>query len=72
MGCLLALLALTTGSRLGGPATIGASWCASLCWARGREPDAPLPRRLLHRLLLIGWGWLTVALLLTLLVLHHG
>lgn len=72
MGCLLALLALTTGSRLGGPRYYRGQLVRFPVLGEGEEPDALLPRRLLHRLLLIGWGWLTVALFLTLLVLHHG
>ncbi len=72
VGCLLSLLAQATCSRLGGPRYYQGKLVRLPVLGEGREPDASLPRRLLRCLLLAGWGWLALALLLTLLVLHHG
>ncbi len=72
MGALLSLLAQTTGSRLGGPRYYRGQLVRLPVLGEGAEPDATLPRRLLHRLLLIGWGWLGLSLLLTLMTLLHG
>ena len=72
MGCLLSLLAQAMGSRLGGPRYYQGQLVRLPVLGEGREPDASLPRRLLRCLLLAGWGWLALALLLTLLELHHG
>ena len=72
MGGLLSLLAQSTGSRLGGPRYYQGQLVRLPVLGDGSEPDATLPRRLLHRLLLIGWGWLGLSLLLTLMTLHHG
>ena len=69
---LEALLARVTGSRLGGPRYYQGRLVRLPVLGEGREPDASLPRRLLRCLQLAGWGWLALALLLTLLVLHHG
>ncbi|MNQ72229.1 adenosylcobinamide-phosphate synthase [compost metagenome] len=72
MGALLGLLAQSTGSRLGGPRYYQGQLVRLPVLGDGSEPDATLPRRLLHRLLLIGWGWLVLSLLLTLMTLRHG
>ena len=72
MGGLLSLLAQSTGCRLGGPRYYQGQLVRLPVFDEGAEPDATLPRRLLHRLLLIGWGWLGLSLLLTLMALRHG
>ncbi|XLU05470.1 adenosylcobinamide-phosphate synthase [Aeromonas sp. DSM 116730] len=72
MGGLLSLLAQSTGCRLGGPRYYQGQLVRLPVFDEGVEPDATLPRRLLHRLLLIGWGWLVLSLLLTLMTLRHG
>lgn len=72
MGGLLSLLAQTTGCRLGGPRYYQGQLVRLAVFDEGAEPDAALPLRLLHRLLLIGWGWLGLSLLLTLMTLPHG
>ena len=72
MGGLLSLLAQSTGCRLGGPRYYLGQLVRLPVFDEGAEPDATLPRRLLHRLLLIGWGWLVLSLLLTLMTLRHG
>ena len=72
MGGLLSLLAQSTGCRLGGPRYYQGQLVRLPVFDEGAEPDATLPRRLLHRLLLIGWGWLGLSLLLTLMALNHG
>ena len=72
MGGLLSLLAQSTGCRLGGPRYYQGQLVRLPVFDEGAEPDATLPRRLLHRLLLIGWGWLGLSLLLTLMALTHG
>lgn len=72
MGGLLSLLAQSTGCRLGGPRYYQGQLVRLPVFDEGTEPDATLPRRLLHRLLLIGWGWLVLSLLLTLMTLRHG
>ena len=72
MGGLLSLLAQTTGCRLGGPRYYQGQLVRLPVLGDGCEPDATLPRRLLHRLLLIGWGWLGLSLILTLMALTHG
>lgn len=72
MGALLGLLAQSTGSRLGGPRYYQGQLVRLPVFDEGAEPDATLPRRLLHRLLLIGWGWLGLSLILTLMALTHG
>ena len=72
MGGLLSLLAQSTGCRLGGPRYYQGQLVRLPVFDEGAEPDATLPRRLLHRLLLIGWGWLVLSLLLTLMALTHG
>ncbi|MFM7967131.1 cobalamin biosynthesis protein [Aeromonas sp. A-5] len=72
MGGLLSLLAQITGCRLGGPRYYQGQLVRLPVFDEGTEPDATLPRRLLHRLLLIGWGWLGLSLLLTLMTLRHG
>ncbi|MBL0443818.1 cobalamin biosynthesis protein [Aeromonas veronii] len=72
MGTLLGLLAQSTGSRLGGPRYYQGQLVRLPVLGDGSEPDATLPRRLLHRLLLIGWGWLGLSLILTLMALTHG
>ena len=72
MGGLLSLLAQSTGCRLGGPRYYQGQLVRLPVFDEGAEPDATLPRRLLHRLLLIGWGWQVLSLLLTLMALTHG
>lgn len=72
MGGLLSLLAQSTGCRLGGPRYYQGQLVRLPVFDEGAEPDATLPRRLLHRLLLIGWGWLGLSLILTLMTLRHG
>ncbi len=72
MGGLLSLLAQSTGCRLGGPRYYQGQLVRLPVFDEGAEPDATLPRRLLHRLLLIGWGWLGLSLILTLMALTHG
>ena len=72
MGALLGLLAQSTGSRLGGPRYYQGQLVRLPVLGDGSEPDATLPRRLLQRLLLIGWGWLGLSLILTLMALTHG
>nr|AXV45749.1 Cobalamin biosynthesis protein CbiB [uncultured organism] len=72
MGGLLSLLAQSTGCRLGGPRYYQGQLVRLPVFDEGAEPDATLPRRLLHRLLLIGWGWLGLSLLMTLMTLRHG
>lgn len=72
MGGLLSLLAQSTGCRLGGPRYYQGQLVRLPVFDEGAEPDATLPRRLLHSLLLIGWGWLGLSLLLTLMALTHG
>ena len=72
MGVLLSLLAQSTGSRLGGPRYYQGQLVRLPVLGDGSEPDATLPRRLLQRLLLIGWGWLGLSLILTLMALTHG
>ena len=69
---LLALLARATGSRLGGPRYYQGQLVRFPVFNEGSEPDANLPLRLLQHLLLIGWGWLGLSLLLTLMALNHG
>lgn len=72
MGGLLSLLAQSTGCRLGGPRYYQGQLVRLAVFDEGAEPDAALPLRLLYRLLLIGWGWLGLSLLLTLMTLTHG
>ena len=72
MGGLLSLLAQSTGCRLGGPRYYQGQLVRLPVLGDGSEPDATLPRRLLQRLLLIGWGWLGLSLILTLMALTHG
>lgn len=72
MGCLLSLLAQATGNRLGGPRYYQGQLVRFPVFDASADPVADSPLRLLHRLLLIGWGWLALALLLTLLELSRG
>lgn len=72
MGCLLSLLAQATGNRLGGPRYYQGQLVRFPVFDAGAEPVAASPQRLLQRLLLIGWGWLALALLLSLLELSRG
>ncbi|MGY3942480.1 cobalamin biosynthesis protein CobD/CbiB [Aeromonas tecta] len=67
MGCLLSLLAQGSGCRLGGPRYYQGQLVRFPVLEASGEPTASTPQRLLNRLLLIGWGWLGLALLLTLL-----
>lgn len=68
MGCLLGLLAHSLGSRLGGPRYYQERLVRFPVFDAASEPGATLPQRLLQHLLLIGWGWLLIGLLLTTLV----
>lgn len=72
MGCLLGLLAHACGSRLGGPRYYQGQLVRFPVFDAHAEPAADSPQRLLRRLLLTGWGWLALALLLTLLEQFHG
>nr|WP_033131563.1 cobalamin biosynthesis protein [Aeromonas aquatica] len=72
MGCLLSLLAQNTNNRLGGPRYYQGQLVRFPVFDAGADPVADSPLRLLHRLLLIGWSWLALALLLTLLELSRG
>lgn len=72
MGCLLALLARNANCRLGGPRYYQGQLIRFPVFEASADPVATSPQRLLHHLLLIGWGWLVLALLLTLLEQLHG
>nr|WP_277605129.1 cobalamin biosynthesis protein [Aeromonas sp. MR16] len=72
MGCLLSLLAHATGNRLGGPRYYQGQLVRFPVFDAHADPVADSPLRLLHLLLLIGWSWLTLALLLSLLELSRG
>ena len=72
MGCLLALLAQSTGCRLGGPRYYQGQLVRFPVFDAHADPTAGSPQRLLHCLLLVGWGWLVLALFFTGLELFHG
>ena len=72
MGCLLGLLAQSTGCRLGGPRYYQGQIVRFPVFDAHADPVAGSPQRLLHRLLFVGWGWLVLALLFTGLAQFHG
>ncbi|MEW7865135.1 cobalamin biosynthesis protein [Aeromonas diversa] len=65
-GLLLSLLARQLRVRLGGPRFYAGDKVRFPVLGGGDEPGSDTPARALTRLQLIGWGWLTLALALTL------
>ncbi|MFM5813851.1 cobalamin biosynthesis protein [Aeromonas dhakensis] len=72
MGILLALLSGSLGCKLGGPRYYQGSLFRFPVFDAAAEPDAGTALRLLNRLQQTGWGWLALALLLTVLEHLHG
>ena len=71
-GALLASLAHRCKLRLGGPRYYQGTLVRLPVLGDGDDPSWESPRRLLRRIQCIGWGWLALALLLTLIGGLHG
>ncbi|MGB6190738.1 MAG: cobalamin biosynthesis protein [Aeromonas molluscorum] len=71
-GALLASLAHRCKLRLGGPRYYQGTLVRLPVLGDGDDPSWESPRQLLRRLQCIGWGWLALALLLTLIGGLHG
>lgn len=71
-GTLLASLAHRCKLRLGGPRYYQGTLVRLPVLGDGDDPSWESPRQLLRRLQCIGWGWLALALLLTLIGGLHG
>ncbi|MBE8736666.1 cobalamin biosynthesis protein [Aeromonas veronii] len=72
MGMLLTLLVDKSRIRLGGPRYYQGALQRWPIIGTGAEPDSEIPRKVLNILQGCGWGWLILALLVTLAGLFHG
>lgn len=72
IGMLLTLLADKCRIRLGGPRYYQGSLQRWPVLGSGNDPDGESPRKVLNILQAIGWGWLMLALLVTVAGLFHG
>jgi len=72
MGMLLTLLADKCRIRLGGPRYYQGTLQRWSILGSGDDPDGESPRKVLNILQGIGWGWLMLALLVTVAGLLHG
>ena len=72
IGMLLTLLADKFRIRLGGPRYYQGTLQRWPVLGSGHDPDGESPRKVLNILQGIGWGWLMLALLVTVAVLLHG
>lgn len=72
IGILLTLLADKCRIRLGGPRYYQGTLQRWPVLGRGNDPDGESPRKVLHILQGMGWGWLIMALLVTVAGLFHG
>ncbi|MFE8711731.1 cobalamin biosynthesis protein CobD/CbiB [Aeromonas allosaccharophila] len=72
IGMLLTLLADKCRIRLGGPRYYQGTLQRWPVLGSGHDPDGESPRKLLNILQAMGWGWLMLALLVTVAGLFHG
>jgi adenosylcobinamide-phosphate synthase len=72
IGMLLTLLADKCRIRLGGPRYYQGALQRWPVLGNGDEPDGESPRKVLNILQAMGWGWLMLALLVTVAGLLHG
>jgi adenosylcobinamide-phosphate synthase len=72
IGMLLTLLADKCRSRLGGPRYYQGTLQRWPVLGSGNDPDCESPRKVLNILQGMGWGWLMLALLVTVAGLLHG
>lgn len=72
MGMLLTLLVDKCRTRLGGPRYYQGTLQRWPILGSGDDPDGESPRKVLNILQGIGWGWLMLALLVTVAGLFHG
>ncbi|ATL92145.1 cobalamin biosynthesis protein CobD [Aeromonas sp. CU5] len=72
IGILLTLLADKCRIRLGGPRYYQGALQRWPVLGSGNDPDSESPRKVLNILQAMGWGWLILALLVTVAGLFHG
>ena len=72
IGMLLTLLADKCRIRLGGPRYYQGTLQRWPILGSGNDPDGESPRKVLNILQAMGWGWLMLALLVTVAGLFHG
>ncbi|WMJ06568.1 cobalamin biosynthesis protein CobD/CbiB [Aeromonas veronii] len=72
IGMLLTLLADKCRIRLGGPRYYQGTLQRWPVLGSGNDPDGESPRKVLNILQAMGWGWLMLALLVTVAGLFHG
>ncbi|MGL5326290.1 MAG: cobalamin biosynthesis protein CobD/CbiB [Aeromonas sp.] len=72
IGMLLTLLADKCRTRLGGPRYYQGTLQRWSVLGSGNDPDGESPRKVLNILQGIGWGWLMLALLVTVAGVFHG
>ncbi|WP_270693991.1 MULTISPECIES: cobalamin biosynthesis protein CobD/CbiB [unclassified Aeromonas] len=72
IGMLLTLLAGKCRIRLGGPRYYQGTLQRWPILGSGNDPDGESPRKVLNILQAMGWGWLMLALLVTVAGLFHG
>ena len=72
IGMLLTLLADKCRIRLGGPRYYQGTLQRWPVLGSGHDPDGESPRKVLNILQAMGWGWLMLALLVTVAGLFHG
>ena len=72
IGMLLTLLAGKCRIRLGGPRYYQGTLQRWPILGSGNDPDGESPRKVLNILQAMGWGWLMLALLVTVVGLFHG
>ncbi|TNI90071.1 cobalamin biosynthesis protein CobD/CbiB [Aeromonas allosaccharophila] len=72
IGMLLTLLADKCRIRLGGPRYYQGTLQRWQVLGSGNDPDGESPRKVLNILQAMGWGWLMLALLVTVAGLFHG
>ena len=72
IGMLLTLLADKCRIRLGGPRYYQGTLQRWPVLGSGNDPDGESPRQVLNILQAMGWGWLMLALLVTVVGLFHG
>ncbi|MEB8287279.1 cobalamin biosynthesis protein [Aeromonas veronii] len=72
IGMLLTLLADKRRIRLGGPRYYQGTLQRWPVLGSGNDPDGESPRKVLNILQAMGWGWLMLALLVTVAGLFHG
>ncbi|HHQ4555188.1 TPA: cobalamin biosynthesis protein CobD/CbiB [Aeromonas veronii] len=72
IGMLLTLLAGKCRIRLGGPRYYQVTLQRWPVLGSGNDPDGESPRKVLNILQAMGWGWLMLALLVTVVGLFHG